>query len=156
MFPNKFDEAKLNQRVRAILLTDEQRLLFIKRVKPNNTIPPYWVAPGGGVEDEDMGLQDALDRELSEELGARADVLEHGFVLHHEKAEKNLEEHFFVCRLLNYDLSQRHGPEFDDPSKGEYIPDEIDLTAKSIKGLNIKTEQLRDWLLDNLDMLREL
>lgn len=157
MFAAKLEakEAPLVQRVRAILLTEEKRLLFIKRVKPNNT-PPYWVAPGGGVEAYDNSLYDALARELSEELGAEAAVLEHGFVLHHEKAEKNLEEHFFVCRLLNYDLSQRYGPEFDDPSRGEYIPDEIDLNTQSIESINIKTGQLRDWLLDNLDMLREL
>lgn len=155
MFAEKLEEATLVQRVRAILLTEEKRLLFIKRVKPNNT-PPYWVAPGGGVETYDNTLYDALDRELSEELGAKAAVLEHGFVLHHEKADKNLEEHFFVCRLLDYDISQRYGPEFDDPSRGEYIPDEIDLNTKSIESINIKTGELRDWLIDNLELLREL
>lgn len=150
------DEAELIQRVRAILLTKDKRLLFIKRVKPNNSTPPYWVAPGGGVEAYDMDLCDALDRELREELGATATILETGFVLNHEIAEKNLEEHFFVCRLLDYDISQRYGPEFEDPNRGEYIPDEIDLNSDSIEALNIKTVELRDWLLDNLEMLRKL
>ena len=56
------------QRVRAILLTERGTLMFIKRVKPD--APPYWVAPGGGVEDEDMSLIGTLHRELREELGA--------------------------------------------------------------------------------------
>jgi 8-oxo-dGTP pyrophosphatase MutT (NUDIX family) len=155
MFLEVTEKVKYIQRVRAILLTEDNRLMLIKRIKPNN-IEPYWVAPGGGVEDKDIDLFDTLERELSEELGARAVVLELAFVLHHEKAEKNLEEHFFICRLLDYDLSQRYGPEFNDPSKGEYIPDEIELTVQSIESLNIKTVELRDWLLDNLDMLREL
>ena len=149
------EEAKLIQRVRAILLTQDNRLLFIKRVKPNNNTP-YWVAPGGGVEAYDIDLVDALDRELKEELGATAAILNTGFVLNHEIAEKNLEEHFFVCRLKDYDISQRYGPEFEDPTRGEFIPDEIDLNSDSIESLNIKTVELRDWLLDNLEMLREL
>lgn len=149
------EETPLNQRVRAILLTDDNRLLFIKRVKPQNP-GAYWVAPGGGVEDEDNSLLEALDRELDEELGADYEVIEHGFVIHHHKADKNLEEHFYVCRLHDYDLSLRHGPEFDDPARGDYIPDAIDLNKDAIDSLNIKTEQLRDWLLDNLDTLRDL
>jgi 8-oxo-dGTP pyrophosphatase MutT (NUDIX family) len=145
----------LIQRVRAILLTKENELLFIKRVKPDKPTP-YWVAPGGGVEREDANLLDALHRELDEELGAKAEVLKHGFVLRHHIAEKNLEEHFFVCRLLDYDLSLRNGPEFGDPKRGDYIPDAVELNGEAIRALNLKTEALRDWLLNNLESLRQL
>ena len=141
-----------NQRVRAILLTEANNLLFIKRVKPNK--PAYHVAPGGGVEDEDMSLLSTLYRELDEELGATIDVLKHAFILLHEKAGKNLEEHFFICRLTSMDLSRRHGPEFDDPSRGQYIPEEIPLHPDSLNDIEIKTPELRDYLLDNLDELR--
>ena len=151
---NIVDRARPNRRVRAILLTQNNKLLFIKRVKPGKS--PYWVAPGGGVEDHDVSLLDALKRELSEELGATIDVLHNGFVLRHSKAGKELEEHFFVCRLNDYDLSQRHGPEFNDPSRGEYIPDEIELRPEQIRRINIKTEQLEDWLLAHLDELRTM
>jgi 8-oxo-dGTP pyrophosphatase MutT (NUDIX family) len=149
------EKSSTNQRVRAILLTQDKRILFIKRIKPHKSAP-YWVAPGGGVEADDSSLLDALQRELVEELGATYEVLEEGFVLHHRKANKQLEEHFFICRLLDYDISQRHGPEFDDPSRGQYIPDAIELTPEAIAAITIKTEQLRGWLLDNLDYLREL
>ena len=104
----------INQRVRAILLTEDGKVLLIKRVKPNNSAP-YWVAPGGGVEGGDADLVAALERELYEELGANATVLDTAFVLEHHKAGKHLEEHFFICLLQNYDLSKRYGPEFDDP-----------------------------------------
>lgn len=145
----------LIQRVRAILLTEKNEVLFIKRVKPDKPTP-YWVAPGGGVENEDADLLDALHRELDEELGAKAEVIKHGFVLRHNIAEKNLEEHFFVCRLLDYDLSLRNGPEFADPKRGDYIPDAIALNSEAISALNLKTTELREWLLDNLDSLRQL
>ena len=145
----------INQRVRAILLTGSDSLLLLKRVKPHKR-QPYWVAPGGGVEPCDASLIAALERELREELGARAIVLHSAFVLEHRIAAKELEEHFFVCMLLEYDLSQRCGPEFADPSRGEFIPQEVPLEAQALRGMHIKTWQLRDWLLRNLDSLREI
>lgn len=144
-----------NRRVRAILLTPNKTLLFIKRVKPHKP-QPYWVAPGGGVEAQDENLQEALKRELGEELGATIQVVRRGFVIFHTKAGKDLEEHFYICRLLNYDLSQRNGPEFDDPERGEYIPDEIELTPEAVNSIFIKTPQLRDWLLRHLPELHAL
>jgi len=156
MFRPVFDKKDRIQRVRAILITPEGSLLFIKRIKPNKP-EPYWVAPGGGVESHDEGLFDALDRELREELGVkRYLILCDAFVLEHHKAGKDLQEHFFVCRLLDYDLTQRHGPEFDDPSRGHYIPDEVPLTSEAIRSINIKTRELRDWLLANLPFLQDL
>lgn len=155
MFHPTRNENPLNRRVRAILLTEDKRLMFIKRIKSQKTAP-YWVAPGGGVEDEDNSVLDALHRELHEELGAKVDVVKEGFVLRHRKADKNLEESFYICRLLDYDLSQRHGPEFDDPSRGQYIPDAIELNEEAIESINIKTDELRIWLIDNLQALRTL
>ncbi len=148
-------ERVINQRVRAILLTGRDTALLIKRVKPNKR-QPYWVAPGGGVESWDSDLIAALERELYEELGARAIVLETAFVLEHHKAGKQLEEHFFVCLLQECDFSKRYGPEFADPSRGEYIPQEVPLDALALCRIHIKTEQLRDWMLHNLDYLRGL
>lgn len=148
------ERQELIRRVRAILLTDRQTILFIKRVKP--AAAPYWVAPGGGVEVYDANLYDTLHRELGEELGATIQVLCAGFVLEHTIGEKNLQEHFFVCRLIDFNLGLRSGPEFLDPRRGDYIPDEVPLDADALRRLNVKTPQLRDWLLDNLDWLREV
>src|SRR5262245_16542517 len=138
------EKSSVIQRVRAILLTPQKQVLFIKRIKPNKPTP-YWVAPGGGVEHEDDSLLDALQRELVEELGATYEVIGEGFVLRHHKADKELEEHFFICRLLDYDLSQRHGPEFDDPERGQYVPDAIELTSEALASINIKTNELHQW-----------
>ncbi len=148
------ERQELIRRVRAILLTGRQTILFIKRVKADAA--PYWVAPGGGVEVYDASLYDTLHRELGEELGATIEVLRPGFVLEHTIADKNLEEHFFVCRLIDFNLGLRSGPEFLDPRRGDYIPDEAPLEADALRRLNIKTPQLLDWLLDNLDWLRAI
>ncbi len=142
------------KRVRAILLTGKKSVMFIKRVKPNT--PPYWVAPGGGVEDEDATLLDTLYRELHEELGAQVEVIKTAFVLEHNMAGKQLEEHFFICRLLDYDLTLREGPEFKDPKRGEFIPDEIPLLESELSSIHIKTPELADWLLENLQVLQAI
>lgn len=143
---------EIDRRVRAILLTGSGSVIFIKRIKPTGR-KPYWVAPGGGVEDGDADLVATLKRELFEELGAVASVLETAFVLEHEKAGKQLEEHFFVCVLENYDLSKRDGPEFNDSARGEYIPEAVPLDETSLNAINIKTPELRDWMVRNLDYL---
>lgn len=145
----------MNQRVRAILLTGNDSVLLIKRVKPNSSAS-YWVAPGGGVEFQDADLIATLERELYEELGAIATVLDIAFVLEHQKAGKQLEEHFFICRLQDYDLSKRYGPEFKDPARGEYIPEEVPLDTFELCRINLKTPELRDWMIRKLDYLRAL
>jgi 8-oxo-dGTP pyrophosphatase MutT (NUDIX family) len=147
--------SRVNQRVRAILLTGNDSVLLIKRVKPNSSAS-YWVAPGGGVEHQDSDLIATLERELYEELGAIATVLDTAFVLEHQKAGKQLEEHFFVCRLEHYDLSKRYGPEFNDPARGEFIPEEVPLDSIKLRRINLKTPELRDWMLGKLDYLRDL
>ena len=148
------DSEKIIQRVRAILVTKRGTLMLIKRVKPGKA--PYWVAPGGGVEEHDKSLSQTLERELCEELGAVAEIVDIAFVMHHEIAGKNLEEHFYICKLLNYDLSMRNGPEFNDPTRGQYIPDEIPLTFDAINNVEFKTPEIQQWLLAHLDILRAL
>ena len=146
---------RINRRVRAILLTGDNTVLLIKRIKPNAS-STYWVAPGGGVEHSDADLMATLERELYEELGAVATVINTAFVLKHRKAGKQLEEHFFVCHLRDYDLSKRYGPEFSNPANGQYIPEEVPLDAYRLRRINIKTPELRDWMIRNLDSLRRL
>jgi 8-oxo-dGTP pyrophosphatase MutT (NUDIX family) len=61
----------MTDRVRALLTTPDGDLLTIQRVRPGQD--PYWVLPGGGVEDgEDQ--ETALARELQEEIAATADL----------------------------------------------------------------------------------
>ena len=145
----------INQRVRAILLTGDGSVLMIKRVKPGKSAP-YWVAPGGGVEQRDSDLIATLERELYEELGANATVLATAFVLEHRKAGKELEEHFFVCLLRDFDLSKRYGPEFGDPTRGAYIPEFIDLEPAQLGARSFKTPELYSWMMSHLDYLRSI
>ncbi|MCY4010377.1 MAG: NUDIX domain-containing protein [Anaerolineaceae bacterium] len=141
------------RRVRAILLTKRQTLLFIVRQKEHKAV--YWVAPGGGLHPGEE-FEQALYRELREELGAEIEILQRAFILRHEVAEKDLEEHFYICRLLQIDLNLRHGPEFQDPSRGRYDPVEVSLDEEIIATLPLRTHQLQEWLMEQMPLMRGL
>ena len=59
----------------------------------------YWEFPGGKCED-DESLEACLRRELKEELGTDAEVLQELMSVKHEYPERTLELHFMACRLL--------------------------------------------------------
>lgn len=111
----------MSDRVRAVLVTPGDRLLTIKRVKPGQA--PYWVLPGGGVDPTDRSLEDALHREIREELAGRANVhslvqvLQHGGDRHY----------IYLARIQRWDFAARSGAEFAESGRGEYILEQIPL-----------------------------
>ncbi len=137
---------------RAVLIDDRARLLLIKRTKPGE--PPYWTAPGGGVEAEDASPAAALRRELAEELGATAHDVEQVFLFSSPAGDAGVSvQHFFVCRLKNLDLSARTGAELTDASRGGYEPDYVDLTDDSLAEVDLKPAALKEFILANRDAL---
>ncbi|MFG1706391.1 NUDIX domain-containing protein [Nonomuraea sp. M3C6] len=66
------DQRERKAQVRAIAITEDDHLLTIKRIKPGQN--PYWVLPGGGVDAQDASLEEALHREIREELAGEADL----------------------------------------------------------------------------------
>ena len=135
---------RLNHSVRAILRNDSGQLVFIKREKAD--VIPYWVTPGGGVEDTDENLEAALKREIMEEIGGQIEIMGVVFELQRPLPDDLIQyTTFFSCKLLDYDLTQQSGPEFLDPSSGRYTIEEIDLAA--IPSLNLKPSELKDFLM---------
>lgn len=148
---------KLNRRVRAILCLEQSDILLIKRTKPDR--PSYWVAPGGGVESDDDSLESALYREISEEIGGEIDI--HKLVYITEKPAKNdpqmvIRQHYFFCTLKSYDFTQRNGPEFSDPANGLYEVDIVPCELEYLQTLNILSEDLKQFLINNHQRLHEL
>jgi len=135
---------RLNHSVRAILRNDSGQLVFIKREKAD--LVPYWVTPGGGVEDTDETFEAALRREVAEEIGGQIEIMGVVFELQRPLPDDLIQyTTFFSCKLLDYDLTQQSGPEFLDPSSGRYTIEEIDLAA--IPTLNLKPSELKDFLM---------
>ncbi|MEV2242574.1 NUDIX hydrolase [Micromonospora sp. NPDC049891] len=135
--------------VRAILLDEDDRLVLIKRIKSGRA--PYWTTPGGGVESTDVSLEAALRRELHEELGAEADRFVQVFLFTAPAGEGVSVQHFFVCRLLELREIARTGPEFDDPSRGDYRVDRV--TIGELPAVDLKPEGLTEFITSNKEAL---
>ena len=135
----------MTDRVRALLITPNDDLLTIGRVRPGRDA--YWVLPGGGVEaGED--LETALARELREELAATADVHSLLYVL--ERGDERQYIYLTRVRTWSADAGDRDGPEFADPARGEYHLQAIPLTARALAATDLKPGPLAALLLGHL------
>lgn len=132
-------------RVRALLITPDGDLLTIRRVRPGRD--PYWVLPGGGVENgEDLAA--ALARELREEVAAAADVHSLVYVLDHGGHR----QYFYLARARSWSASaaDRSGPEFSDPASGEYHLQIVPLTAEAVAQIDLQPAAIAEFLLARL------
>jgi ADP-ribose pyrophosphatase YjhB (NUDIX family) len=134
-------------------------MILIKRTKPG--CAPYWITPGGGVEPGiDTSVIDALHREVDEELGAKVTDVVPAFVdtVDHrtELGARGVKvQHFFVCRLASMDLTQRHGPEVEEPC-GEYDVVRVPFSREGIASVEVVPPSLRDYLDANIEGVRAL
>ncbi|MFG2060305.1 NUDIX domain-containing protein [Micromonospora sp. NPDC048871] len=135
--------------VRAIPVDENDRLVLIKRIKPGQA--PYWTTPGGGVESTDVSLEAALRRELHEELGASADRFAQVFLFTAPVGDGVSVQHFYVCRLLELREDARTGPEFDDPSRGDYQLDRV--TIEKLPAVDLKPAGLTEFIASNKEAL---
>ncbi|MGA4541225.1 NUDIX domain-containing protein [Uniformispora flossi] len=134
---------------RAILLDDEDRLVLIKRTKPGRT--PYWITPGGGVEDGDTTVVAGLRREVLEELGGKLASCVPAFVDTVPEPGGGVKvQHFFACRLESVDPSLRHGPEVDEPN-GMYEVVRVPFTPEGLATVDVVPATLAAYLTANIE-----
>jgi 8-oxo-dGTP pyrophosphatase MutT (NUDIX family) len=132
----------MTERVRAVATTRDGELVTIKRIKPGSE--PYWVLPGGGIDPGDATPEAALARELAEELGATADIGARIATIARQRPGAVDREHFYLAHLHDYDLSQRHGPEFTDPGRGQYLLDLVPLTPAGLASITLLPTSIAD------------
>lgn len=137
---------------RAILLDDGGRIVLIKRTVPGRA--PYWVTPGGGVEPEDASVEDGLHRELLEELGATAKIVRQVFLASQPKDAGVAVHHYFLARVVSMDLALRSGPELQEPVRGTYDVEHVDLRDDgALAGVNLVPAALKAFVRTNRDAL---
>lgn len=121
----------MQKRVRAVLVTPNDTMLLIKRIRPG--IPAYWVIVGGKVEPTDAGPEDALRREVREEIAGEAEIVS---VLHTHQTDTD-HETFYLARIEKWSFADRTGPEFSQQGRGEYLLEEIALTTEALDSVNL-------------------
>lgn len=122
------------ERVRAVLVTPDGRLLAIRRDRPGRAT--YWVLPGGHVDPGDQSLEAALSREISEEIAGKADITSLLHVL--ESGAGDERQYFYLGRITSWDFAARTGPEFSEPGRGTYQLEQIPLTATGLGAIDLK------------------
>jgi ADP-ribose pyrophosphatase YjhB (NUDIX family) len=135
----------MTDRVRGLLITPDGDLLTIQRIRPGQD--PYWVLPGGGVEDGE-DLETALARELREEAAATAEIHSLLHVLDHGTER----QYFYLARAQTWSANpgDRTGPEFTDSARGDYRLQPIPLTASALAAIDLKPEPIARFLTGHL------
>ncbi|MFF7991692.1 NUDIX domain-containing protein [Kitasatospora xanthocidica] len=121
----------MQHRVRAVLLTPNDTLLLIKRIRPG--IDPYWVIVGGKIESTDASPEDALRREVREEIAGEAEIVN---LLHTIETDDERQD-FYLATIEKWSFEDRTGPEFSQEGRGEYLLEEIPLTADALDAVNL-------------------
>jgi mutator protein MutT len=96
------------KRVVAAVIEREDRRLLIGQRRRGDSSPLKWEFPGGKVREEE-GLEQALARELLEELGAAVVKSREIAQVRHRYANypEELEIHFFAVEIAQQDLTPR-------------------------------------------------
>ena len=125
-------------RVAAIIIKDN-KILLIHRIKNGQE---YYVFPGGGVKEEES-LEEAISREIKEELTLDIKLFKQIFSI----TNQNQEEHYFLVEdfdgtpILNGEERERMN------ENNQYMPTWIKLD-KAINLSNLYPAQAKDWLKD--------
>lgn len=141
----KYQEGKTNKRVRAVIIEDG-RVLLMHRIKNGHE---YWAFPGGGVDDADKDMEEALKRECLEELGVHVQV-EELFMERMSFTYKVLGdmEYFYKCKILSGEVGTGTGPEFSDRDVEKYGTYEVVwLSISDLKDRNVYPFEVRDKIL---------
>ena len=121
---------------RAVILMDN-KVILIRRKKYNNgeVIKEYYVIPGGHL-DENETFEEAVIREVKEELGI--DVKITSELLHAYNEDLNIDEKFFECEYLSGKLGNGIGEEWTNPNIEKYGSYEIiQSSIDEINSLNL-------------------
>ncbi len=135
---------------RAILI-DGTDLLLIKRTRPDQE--PYWVSIGGGVEPEDATLEDAVRREVLEEIGAQIRNVAQVFIIKDVVEDGIAVQHIFLAERAPVDLVDPTGKELTIASRGGYELVRVPFTAEGLAEIDLKPAALAQFIAANHDAL---
>ena len=118
----------------AALIRDEQGRYLITQRRKDSHLAGLWEFPGGKREAGES-LEEALRRELAEELSARFEVGERVETVQWEYPERTIVIHFYRCRLESGTIEPREDQAMDwvapeRLSELEFPPADRDLITR--------------------------
>ena len=116
------------------LIQDEKGRFLVTRRRAGSHLAGFWEFPGGKRESGES-LEDALRRELAEELSARFEVGERVETVQWEYPERTIVIHFYRCRLESGTIEPREDQAMDwvapeRLSELEFPPADRDLITR--------------------------
>lgn len=136
-----------NIRVRAIINIDNGIVLIHRKRAVDGEMREYYPLPGGGIEEQES-LEEALYREIKEELGIVVKINKQIYKIIDDISV----QHIFLCDYVSGEFGTGNGPEFNDSDyqkRGEYIPEVINL--RDLKNTNMVPAELKEQLLKDLE-----
>ena len=82
---------------------NKNNLYFIAQRNRNKHFAYYWEFPGGKVDNQET-FENALKREIKEELSINISVLKHIASEKHKDEKIDVNVHYFLCELLNENI----------------------------------------------------
>ncbi len=126
----------MRKSARGIIITKENKLLLMKRTKPNEV---YYVTIGGGVEDGETSEQ-ALLRELKEESGSIVD--KPVFAFHFDDLERRNSVDFYVCKEI--DRTEPTGTEWTKLNMLDNQYELAEISKDQINNIPLKPNAIKD------------
>jgi len=133
-------------RAAAIIFIDNKLITVYREKVVDGNLKKYYVIPGGGVEAGES-IEDAVKREILEEVGIEISLTDKYFYLEKEEAE----EYFYIANYVSGIIGSGTGPEFTNRDIERYGSYEIKLVPKKeAANINLLPLEVKAYILANM------
>lgn len=125
------------------------KIVLIHRIKTKDdgTVRDYYVTPGGKIE-ENESHDEALRREIKEELGIEIEIKNLCLELDDRDYNDSF-QYFYNCNYKVGELGTGDGPEFTDKENYKGVFEIVLVDKKEISKLNLVPEKIKEILVNN-------
>ena len=125
------------------------KIVLIHRIKTKDdgTVRDYYVTPGGKIE-ENESHEEALRREIKEELGIEIEIKDLCLELD-DRGYNDSFQYFYNCNYKAGELGTGDGPEFTDKKNYKGVFEIVLVDKKEISKLNLVPEKIKEILVNN-------
>ncbi len=125
------------------------KIVLIHRIKTKDdgTVRDYYVTPGGKIE-ENESHEEALRREIKEELGIKIEIKDLCLELDDRDYNDSF-QYFYNCNYKAGELGTGDGPEFTDKENYKGVFEIVLVDKKEISKLNLVPEKIKEILVNN-------